>query len=194
MLCAIGATSGLGLEALKLLVQQSHATSRIIISARSAATGSAAVQQVTTEKNEVTSLSLDLASFASVRSFAEQLKQSGEAIDVLLLNAAVYKTDLVLKAGWSEEAVVNHFCTSLALVRATSALADHVSPENSPTLPPSPTLTSSRTSCTRRHLTPHHFRLFRPPELGQIARWALFHFPFVRLSLTSAVQPPSDQH
>ena len=126
-LLAIGATSGLGLEALKLFVRQSGAAS-ILIGARSSSAGEQAVQQLSTGTNTVSWLPLDLAALSSVESFAEQLKLKieggGERPSTVLLNAAVYKTALIRKAGgWSEEAVVNHFGElKLAQTSADSAI------------------------------------------------------------------------
>lgn len=134
-LVCTGCTSGLGYEALELFVQQSPLTWHIVVGSRSPSRGQQVVQELAamapTTAHRIVALPLDLALLSSVKEFATQLEEhlgaeseeGDRRIDVLLLNAGVYKATSVTRAGgWSEEAVVNHFGES--------------SPFQSPSAPP----------------------------------------------------------
>lgn len=120
-LVGIGCTSGLGLEALQLLLASTRTPYQLVLGARSSASGDAAVRQLQAAAKQPTNISwlpLELADFPrGVTAFADQLKQQlasandSSGIDCLLLNAAVFKSELhQMAAGWTEEAIVNHFC------------------------------------------------------------------------------------
>ncbi|ORY73638.1 hypothetical protein BCR35DRAFT_307097 [Leucosporidium creatinivorum] len=146
-LVCTGCTSGLGSLALQLLLQQSPLTWHIIIASRSPTRGQQIVDQLTalapTRNHRLTCLPLDLTLLGSVKQFATRVQEElagasseeeGEGkIDVLLLNAGVYKpTFTPLAGGWSEEAMVNHFAQHYLLHHLQSLLRP---PSASHTLP-----------------------------------------------------------
>jgi hypothetical protein len=119
-LVCTGCNAGLGLEALKTLLATSSQPWRVIIGSRSPDSAQHAVTLLSTlsptRNHRVSWLPLNLAQLSSVKTFvADVEKRLGEGggevrIDVLLLNAGVYKAELAYGSGvWCEEAIVNHF-------------------------------------------------------------------------------------
>src|SRR3954468_5579605 len=87
-----GGTSGIGLET---AVALAGAGATVVLSSRTPAKVDAAVAEVKTRtgKQEVHPLTLDLASFASIRSSADQLLAQWPQIHVLINNAGVYLSE-----------------------------------------------------------------------------------------------------
>jgi NAD(P)-dependent dehydrogenase (short-subunit alcohol dehydrogenase family) len=91
---------------------------KIIISSQSHYSTSALESLIPVQSNiQLIWLQLNLNDLNNVREFAKNVNNelNGESIDMLIINAAVYKTNGVVGKddGWSEEARVNHFCQSL---------------------------------------------------------------------------------
>ncbi len=83
-----GATSGIGLEAARVLADKG---AHVILAGRNAAKCEAALADIrgTVADAEVESVSLDLASLDSVRACAAELNSAGDPIDVLVNNAGI---------------------------------------------------------------------------------------------------------
>lgn len=112
-----GATGGIGLEAAQRLIADPAA--RLIIGARTPDRLPAAL------KGRAEATALDLASLASVRTFAATVVE-GDPIDVLILNAGIQNvTDAVSDDGFELSFAVNHLAHYL-LVRL---LLPHVAPD-----------------------------------------------------------------
>ncbi|KAH6658017.1 hypothetical protein BKA67DRAFT_556960 [Truncatella angustata] len=111
---ATGASSGLGFEAIKQLLQQSQSYT-FLLGARDITRTQAAYDslKIDTAKHSVSLLPLDLSNLRAVKSFAQQaLDKLGEnKLDVLFLNAGMAKAaDEPGPHGskWCESYVVNH--------------------------------------------------------------------------------------
>ncbi|KAI0149452.1 hypothetical protein BJ166DRAFT_596397 [Pestalotiopsis sp. NC0098] len=111
---ATGASSGLGFEAIKLLLSQSQPY-RFILGARDVKGTQSAYDalKIDREKHSISLLPLDLSDLRNVKSFAQQtLEQLGQdKLDFLFLNAALIKA--ANEPGphgskWCEALVVNH--------------------------------------------------------------------------------------
>ena len=103
-----GATSGIG-KALASGLAQTGET--IVLVAREAGRGSAALQDITQEtKNRDIDMQLcDLSIMSSVRNLAEILKSRYEKIDVLINNASVYRRKRAVTVdGYEEMFAANH--------------------------------------------------------------------------------------
>jgi NAD(P)-dependent dehydrogenase (short-subunit alcohol dehydrogenase family) len=88
-LCVVtGANTGIGLETARGLAARG---ARVVMTARNESKGSAAVDEVrqSTGNERVEMLQLDLASFASVRHAARELRERHPSIDVLINNAGL---------------------------------------------------------------------------------------------------------
>lgn len=86
-----GGNTGIGKETARALSRQG---ARVVIGCRDVAKGERAAAEITAESGrEVAVLALDLASFASIRAFAEQVLDTCPRVDVLLLNAGVVLGD-----------------------------------------------------------------------------------------------------
>jgi retinol dehydrogenase 12 len=119
-----GASGGLGLEAARHYVRLG--ASRVILGVRSQAKGEAAKQNilssfVSTDGSGEQKLRaaievwlIDLTSFLSVLEFATHAKKEIDMLDILVLNAAVSKTDFHCTGdGWDETLQVNCLSTVL---------------------------------------------------------------------------------
>jgi NAD(P)-dependent dehydrogenase (short-subunit alcohol dehydrogenase family) len=103
-----GGNSGIGKEA---AVELSALGATVIITARDQAKGAAALDEVHrrsgTDRAEV--MALDLADFASIRSFAAQVLEGHDRLDVLLNNAGGILSDRLITAqGFEMTFGVNH--------------------------------------------------------------------------------------
>ncbi|HEY3473903.1 MAG TPA: SDR family NAD(P)-dependent oxidoreductase [Anaerolineales bacterium] len=117
-----GATSGVG-KALAAGLAQTGET--IVLVAREAGRGSAALQEITQEtKNRNIDMQLcDLSIMSSVRNLAEILKSRYEKIDVLVNNASVYRRKhAVTVDGYEEMFAANHLGPFLL----TNLLLEHL--------------------------------------------------------------------
>ncbi|EHK18854.1 uncharacterized protein TRIVIDRAFT_118992, partial [Trichoderma virens Gv29-8] len=119
----IGASGGLGLEAARHYVRLG--ASRVILGVRSQTKGDAAKRNIASSLSPEVIKSctidvwiIDLASFESVKAFAERATKELSSIDIALLNAAVDKAQFGLtKDGWEETLQVNALATTfLALL------------------------------------------------------------------------------
>ena len=81
-----GATSGIGLETARLLGVMG---ARVVLGVRDAARGAAVARRIASEGGEAEVLTIDLASFASVREAAARFEDSHERLDVLVNNAGI---------------------------------------------------------------------------------------------------------
>ncbi len=110
-----GATGGLGLEAAIHFVNLGAST--VIITARTLARGNAAkatIESRTGKKGIVQVRELNMDTFANVKTFVEGLKAEVTNIDVVLLNAGVYKITYEKSPdGWEETLQVNTLSTTL---------------------------------------------------------------------------------
>jgi NAD(P)-dependent dehydrogenase (short-subunit alcohol dehydrogenase family) len=106
-----GGNSGLGKSAIKYLVQKSPA--RIWLASRDASRAQAAideiVSQVPSASTVIKPLSLDLASFASIKSAARQVLAESDRLDILMLNAGIMATPAdTTKEGYEIQFGTNH--------------------------------------------------------------------------------------
>lgn len=105
-----GGNSGLGLETAKILAQDKN--NKLILACRNQTKAQEAVTDLrkTTDNPAIQSLELDLASFASIHSFAEKLVQVTDKIDVLACNAGMQlaKGSQVTTDGFEKTFGVNH--------------------------------------------------------------------------------------
>jgi NAD(P)-dependent dehydrogenase (short-subunit alcohol dehydrogenase family) len=110
-----GATGGLGLETAIHYVNLGAST--VIITARTMSRGFAAkstVESRTRQKDVVQVRELDMSTLAGVKAFVEALKTDVKAIDIILLNAGVYKMTYGQSPdGWEETLQVNMLSTIL---------------------------------------------------------------------------------
>ncbi|KAL6853173.1 hypothetical protein J3F83DRAFT_764804 [Trichoderma novae-zelandiae] len=115
----IGASGGLGLEAARHYVRLG--ASRVILGVRSQSKGEAAKRNITSsfepEQTKTCTIDvwdIDLASFESVKAFADRAARELSSIDIALLNAAVGKARFGLtQDGWEETLQVNALATTL---------------------------------------------------------------------------------
>lgn len=104
-----GANSGLGLQSVLDLAR--HGPKEIWLTSRTTEKADQAIQEI---KKEVPSanlkpLSLDLSSFASIKSAARSFTQSSQRLDILLLNAGIMASDAGLtKDGYEIQFGTNH--------------------------------------------------------------------------------------
>lgn len=84
-----GASSGLGLATAKCLAEGGKW--HVIMACRDFLKAEKAAKSVGMAKENYTIMHLDLSSFESVRQFVDNFKRSGQPLDVLVCNAAVYQ-------------------------------------------------------------------------------------------------------
>lgn len=123
-----GANTGIGFETARLMAA---AGARVVLACQDAARGAAALQRLRADGHDVSGLTLDLASLASVRAAAGQVLAEHERIDVLICNAGVMMPPPLPTAdGFEPHLGVNHLghfaLTGLLLERLTAAPAGRV--------------------------------------------------------------------
>ncbi|KAF5322502.1 hypothetical protein D9619_002190 [Psilocybe cf. subviscida] len=110
-----GANNGIGFEAAKHFARM--APGKLILACRSKERGQAALDKIKGETGcKTTELwILDLASFASVKAFAEKFNKEGGRLDILMENAAVTPLEPMRTTtdGWEETLQINNLSTSL---------------------------------------------------------------------------------
>ncbi|KAF5004846.1 hypothetical protein FDECE_8690 [Fusarium decemcellulare] len=119
-----GANTGLGFEAAKHLVVLG--AKRVILGVRSLEKGNAAVEAIakaTGRSNACEVWQLDLASLASVESFAMKLQTLGR-LDALICNASVALAEFTLSEGIETSVTVNVLSTMLLAIRAMPKLQE----------------------------------------------------------------------
>jgi NAD(P)-dependent dehydrogenase (short-subunit alcohol dehydrogenase family) len=116
-----GGNAGIGKETAVALAGRG---ARVVITTRNVERGAAAVAEVRQRSgNDVEVMPLDLASFASIRSFADQLAVAHERLDVLILNAGgVLAKRTMTEDGHETQFQANHLGHSLL----TQLLRDRV--------------------------------------------------------------------
>ncbi|KAI9801755.1 MAG: hypothetical protein M1825_003127 [Sarcosagium campestre] len=108
-----GANSGLGLEAARYVVQLNAA--KVILAVRTLSNGEAAQQSIeesTGRKGVMEVWQLDLADYASVRSFARRA-ETLDRLDAVSENAAIYTYEFTLREGVESTITVNVLGTFL---------------------------------------------------------------------------------
>lgn len=103
-----GSNNGLGLETARHLVASS--ASRVILAVRNTTAGEKAkadIERTTGRKGVVVVWHLDLASFASVKKFAEMAKNELDRVDGLIENAGVWLSKWTLAEGMETTMMVN---------------------------------------------------------------------------------------
>ncbi|KAF3889873.1 MULTISPECIES: protochlorophyllide reductase [Nostocales] len=83
-----GASSGIGLQAAKVLSQSGQW--HVVMACRDCSKAQKAAQSVGMSQDSYTILHLDLASLESVRQFVKNFRASGRSLDALVCNAAIY--------------------------------------------------------------------------------------------------------
>ncbi|KAH7141107.1 hypothetical protein EDB81DRAFT_900756 [Dactylonectria macrodidyma] len=135
-----GASGGLGLEAARHYVRLG--ASRVILGVRSKSKGDEAKRNLSSSFSSdrlktcaIEVWLVDLASFASVRSFADQVAQKLERLDIAVLNAAVSKEKYYATVdGWEEVLQVNVLSTALLALLLLPKMRQSVSPAWKPRL------------------------------------------------------------
>ncbi|MBX9259334.1 protochlorophyllide reductase [Desmonostoc muscorum CCALA 125] len=104
-----GASSGVGLYAAKALAQRGW---YVVLACRDLAKAQKAAQAVDIPYNSYTSIHIDLGSLESVRQFVKNFRASGNSIDALVCNAAIYmpliKEPLRSPEGYELTVTTNH--------------------------------------------------------------------------------------
>jgi len=110
----VGANVGIGFEAAKHFARMNPA--RVIMACRNETKGKAALADIQKEtgSNSCELWQVDLADFASVKSFAEKFERECPRLDILVMNAGIvaskYETSV---AGWESTIQVNNLSTAL---------------------------------------------------------------------------------
>ncbi|MDZ8109957.1 MAG: protochlorophyllide reductase [Nostoc sp. DedQUE12a] len=104
-----GASSGVGLYAAKALAQRGW---YVVLACRDLAKAQQAAQAVGIPYNSYTSIHIDLGSLESVRQFVKNFRASGNSLDALVCNAAIYmpllKEPLRSPEGYELTVTTNH--------------------------------------------------------------------------------------
>ncbi|MDZ8188994.1 MAG: protochlorophyllide reductase [Nostoc sp. ChiSLP02] len=104
-----GASSGVGLYAAKALAQRGW---YVVLACRDLAKAQQAAQAVGIPYNSYTSIHIDLGSLDSVRQFVKNFRASGNSLDALVCNAAIYmpllKEPLRSPEGYELTVTTNH--------------------------------------------------------------------------------------
>ncbi len=104
-----GASSGIGFATAKALAAQGW---RVIMASRNPEKNERAAKELQrlTGSGELIPMTLDLASFRSVRAFAKSFLEQQEGLDVLINNAGIYTSDFQkTEDGFEMQIGVNHF-------------------------------------------------------------------------------------
>ncbi len=121
-----GGASGLGFETSRALASAGAA---VTLAVRNLDQGQAAVQRITAEfaQARIALVKLDLADLATVRQCAADWNKSGQALDILINNAAIMACPLTRTAqGWEAQFATNHlghFALTTALLPALQRAA-----------------------------------------------------------------------
>ena len=121
-----GGASGLGFETSRALASAGAA---VTLAVRNLEQGQAAAQRITAEfaQARVALVKLDLADLATVRQCAADWNKSGQALDILINNAAIMACPLTRTAqGWEAQFATNHlghFALTTALLPALQRAA-----------------------------------------------------------------------
>ncbi|EIW74963.1 NAD(P)-binding protein [Coniophora puteana RWD-64-598 SS2] len=110
----VGANVGIGLEA--SIHFASMNPERLVVACRSETRGQEAVKEITqrTGYPNTELWIIDLASFASVREFADRFEREAGPLDILVMNAALAKGKYeVTEDGWETSVQVNYLSTTL---------------------------------------------------------------------------------
>lgn len=111
-----GANSGLGLEAARHFVRL-HA-SRVILAVRDTSKGEAAlktIEESTGRRGIIQRWQLDLASYASVESFATRINDTLDRLDIVAQNAGVYTLSGFSKSGQDEHHITVNVVSTMLL-------------------------------------------------------------------------------
>src|SRR3569833_2986325 len=117
-----GSNTGMGLEAARHFVRLD--ASKVVLAVRSLSKGDAAkssIESTTGRTGIVDVWELDLASFASVRAFADRV-MTLERLDVVVANAGVYLFDFTLAEGCETTITVNVISTMMMALMFLSFL------------------------------------------------------------------------
>jgi NAD(P)-dependent dehydrogenase (short-subunit alcohol dehydrogenase family) len=109
-----GATGGIGLEVARDLAAMG---AHVVIGARDAARGQAVVEELTRAGGRAQLLTVDMASFASVRRAAERFDAEHPALDVLINNAGIVVKDRQVNADGHEITWATNFLGPFLLTR-----------------------------------------------------------------------------
>ena len=104
-----GASSGIGFATAKALAEQGW---RVVMASRDPEKNERAAKELQrlTGSGELIPMTLDLASFRSVRAFAKSFLAQQEGLDVLINNAGIYTSDFQeTEDGFEMQIGVNHF-------------------------------------------------------------------------------------
>src|SRR5262249_15935580 len=109
-----GATSGIGLETARALARMG---AQVVIGARDAARGQAAVDELARRGASAELLPIDLASSASVRTAAERFASAHPRLDVLVNNAGTVTRGRQITADGHERIWATNFLGAFLLTR-----------------------------------------------------------------------------
>ena len=109
-----GATSGIGLEAARMLARMG---ARVVLGVRDAARGAAISLEISRRGGSAEVLPLDLSSFASIRDAAARFSASHEKLDVLINNAGTAVARRELTADGHERTWETNFLGAFLLTR-----------------------------------------------------------------------------
>ncbi|KAL8778496.1 MAG: hypothetical protein Q9213_007387 [Squamulea squamosa] len=139
-----GANSGLGLEAAQKFISLGAQT--VILACRTIAKAEAARSEIAErtgcDRNRMQVMQLDMASFASIRGFVEELRKevNGKGLDVALLNAGVVQFEYEEEEGWERTLGVNVLGTTFLGM----LLLPLLNQPSSSTSPPAATTTTTK--------------------------------------------------